>query len=99
MAAGAPVVATDIPGNTDAIISAENGWLVPVKSPQSLAKAVLTSLNNSDQSDLFAQKGQKRVVQEFTRQAMLEKLTLLYRLIASGQNLPDANQLLVKEAS
>ncbi len=37
MAVGLPVVATDVPGNRDAIISEETGILVEVESPESLA--------------------------------------------------------------
>ncbi|MCX6078467.1 MAG: glycosyltransferase family 4 protein [Chloroflexi bacterium] len=87
MAAGAPVVATDIPGNTDAIRSGVDGWLVSVKNPQALAKAVLDVLNNPDLAKAFRENSKRRVEQEFTRQTMLERLAELYMLIASKRSL------------
>ncbi len=48
MAAGLPVVASDISGNRDVIRNGESGFLVPPVSPVGLADAVLRVLSNSE---------------------------------------------------
>jgi glycosyltransferase involved in cell wall biosynthesis len=40
MAAGLPVITTDVPGNNDIVRHGENGFLVPVRSPQALAEQI-----------------------------------------------------------
>jgi glycosyltransferase involved in cell wall biosynthesis len=44
MAAGLPVVATDISGNQDVVRNSENGFLVPPEDPNRLAEAILQLL-------------------------------------------------------
>ena len=41
LAAGLPVVATDVGGVAEAVVDAENGFLVPARDPQALAAAML----------------------------------------------------------
>ena len=78
MAAGTPVVATDILGNRDAIRSGVDGLLVPVKNPDALAQAVLEIVNNPELSLKFSNNARGRVVKEFNRQQMLDGLSSLY---------------------
>ncbi len=46
MASGLPIIATNVPGNEDAIINGKNGFFVPPKSPKALALKILEVLNN-----------------------------------------------------
>lgn len=78
MAAGVPVVATDIPGNDEAIRSGVDGWLAPVHNPAELANAVMDLLTDPQRAEAFRESGQKRVEQEFTPAAMLDSLTSIY---------------------
>lgn len=48
MAAGTPVLATDIPGNRDLIRPGETGWLAPVANPTGLAESILLALTDID---------------------------------------------------
>lgn len=48
MAAGLPLVATDVPGNKDAVVDGENGFLVPSKDPKALANKITKLLKNSN---------------------------------------------------
>jgi len=48
MSCGLPVVATDIGGNDEVISSGVNGFLVPPKRPEEMAKAVLRLLGETD---------------------------------------------------
>jgi glycosyltransferase involved in cell wall biosynthesis len=40
MSVGRPIVTTDVPGCRETVIEGENGFLVPVKDPTSLAQAM-----------------------------------------------------------
>ncbi|MFX0137732.1 MAG: glycosyltransferase family 4 protein, partial [Candidatus Hodarchaeota archaeon] len=48
MASGLPIVATDVPGNKDAIIDGKNGFLVPVKDIQKLAESIILLIKNRE---------------------------------------------------
>lgn len=79
MAAGVPIVATDIPGNDEAVSSGKNGWLVPPASPSALAEKVLGLLNNLEQAATFARSSRERIHQEFTRAKMLASIQNVYQ--------------------
>lgn len=99
MAAGVPVVSTNIPGNNEAIHSGLNGWLVPVQDPAALAQATLDLLNNPQRADAFRSSSTQRVEQMFTRQAMLENLAGIYRQVAlEYQAVPPLNRVHRKES-
>jgi glycosyltransferase involved in cell wall biosynthesis len=83
MAAGVPVVATDIPGNDEAIRSGVDGWLVPVRDPAALAESVLDLLSNPQRAEAFRESGGRRVEQEFTPGAMLNGLMSIYLDVAA----------------
>lgn len=83
MAAGAPVVATQIPGNTEAIRTGVDGLLVPVHNPAALAEAVLRLLAHPGQAEAFRESARLRVEACFSRRAMLEHLSQLYRELAA----------------
>jgi glycosyltransferase involved in cell wall biosynthesis len=46
MAAGIPVLATDIAGTRDMVQTAQNGWLVPPANPAALADQIITALRD-----------------------------------------------------
>lgn len=46
MACGLPVVTTDSGGQTDIVVDGRNGFLVPVRDPDELAKIILVLYNN-----------------------------------------------------
>lgn len=48
MAMGRPIITTDAPGSRETVIDGENGFLVPVKSVDSLAKAMQKFVDDPD---------------------------------------------------
>lgn len=82
MAAGAPAVASDIPGNNEAIRDGLDGRLAPPGDAPALAAAVLEILDHPARAQAYRENARRRVAQEFNRQAMLEGVARLYRQVA-----------------
>jgi glycosyltransferase involved in cell wall biosynthesis len=61
MAAGIPVVATDIPGTRDLIRDRQNGWLVPSADGPALAQAIQVALEDSEARKKFSLSLQREV--------------------------------------
>jgi glycosyltransferase involved in cell wall biosynthesis len=58
MAAGVPIVATDIPGNRELLSNGENAWLVKVEDARALATALLKAKQNPIMMQDFARHAQ-----------------------------------------
>jgi len=78
MAAGKPVVATDVGGNREAVVDGETGYVIPPGSPEGLAEAVLKIYRDSDLCRKMGARSRKRVEEVFTLDVMMEKLEGLY---------------------
>ncbi len=59
MAAGLPIVATEISGNRDVIVHGEAGFLVPPADPERLAQSVIEVLANSRLSSMMGCKAKE----------------------------------------
>lgn len=90
MAAGKPVVATDVGGAREAIIEGETGYLVSKGDDQSMADRIIQLLNDPDKASLMGQNGKQIVQNKFSCDAQLQLTTALYeRLLASKQTSKD----------
>jgi glycosyltransferase involved in cell wall biosynthesis len=84
MAAGVPVVATDISGNRDLVVPGETGYLVPVGGRAAFAKETNRILDDDALAGRLGEAGRQRVLSEFTVEKMIERHVDLYReLLAS----------------
>ncbi|MHA1344597.1 MAG: polysaccharide deacetylase family protein, partial [Promethearchaeota archaeon] len=81
MAAGKPVVATDVGGNSEAVIDGETGLLVPPEDSKTLAKAILYLLKNKKISRNMGFAGRKRVEQFFAIERMIKDMDALYNVL------------------
>jgi len=79
MAGGVPIVATNIPGNDEAVSSGINGWLVPPHDPAAMADKVISLLNDSAQASAFVEAGLVRIREEFTRTQMITAIQNIYQ--------------------
>ena len=79
MAAGVPVVATDIPGNRDLVVPGETGFLVPVGDCAALARDAKKILDDTELAERLGQASRKRVLQQFGVEQMVERHAELYR--------------------
>jgi glycosyltransferase involved in cell wall biosynthesis len=78
MAAGKPVIATQVGGNPEVVIEAETGFLVPAGDPVSLSERIISLLRNPNLAERMGEAGRSRVEKDFGLNAMLEKYQQIY---------------------
>jgi glycosyltransferase involved in cell wall biosynthesis len=78
MAAGLPIVATNVGGNAEAIISGESGVVVPPGDPEVLAVAVKRLLTDQVQATALGQMARIRFDERFTIDRMIRLHDSLY---------------------
>lgn len=71
MAAGKPVVSTNIGGNPEAVEHRKTGLLVPPSDSKALAEAVLTLLRDREYATRMGEAGRKRAEEFFSLEAMV----------------------------
>ena len=78
MAAGLPVVATDVGGNREAVSDGITGRLVAPRDPEAMAEKIILTLNDLGGAKMQGLQGQKRVKQLFTVAQMVDAHLKLY---------------------
>lgn len=72
MAAGRPIVATNVDGNRELIVDGIHGWLVPPNDPSALARAITIALENPAEAQRRGRAAQLRANQEFSVDVMVD---------------------------
>lgn len=78
MAAGKPVVATNVGGAAEAVIDGGTGYLVPSDDDSTLAARVMELLADNEKSSRFGSKGRQIVTEKFSQYAQLKATLDLY---------------------
>lgn len=78
LAAGAPVVATEVPGIVDIISNRENGLLVPYGDQSQLAVTLDTLLTDQSLRSRLSQAGPESVAARFSWEAVCQKYSTLF---------------------
>lgn len=78
MAAGIPVVATNIPGSNDLLMDQVNGLLVPIGATSQLAQAILHAYHNPELCSKFLLRAKKEL-EKFSIQTIARQQESLYR--------------------
>jgi len=87
MAAGRPIVATDVGGVRDAVRDGENGLLVPAGDAPSFADALRVLLRDADLRRRMGAVGAQRAREEFHAAAVVASLERLYdQLLANARH-------------
>jgi glycosyltransferase involved in cell wall biosynthesis len=66
MAAGLPMIVTDVGGNSEAVIDGDCGLVVPSGNPSRLAHAIMTLMNDREMSIAYGRAARARVDQVFS---------------------------------
>jgi len=83
MAAGKPVVVTNVGGAAEAVVDEETGYLVSSDDDESMAERLIELLRDTDKAAKFGTAGRERVAAHFSTERQLEKTLDLYkRLLA-----------------
>lgn len=78
MAAGKPLVVTDVGGNPEAVINGKTGIVVPPKNSDKLAEAIIKLLENPQLAQKMGEEGRKRVRENFGIGKMVSQTEDLY---------------------
>ena len=82
MALGKPVIATEAGGNPELVVDGASGLLVPVRDPESAARAIVAVATDSAQSGRLAENGRRRVEAGFSSEVRIRRIEDLYRELA-----------------
>lgn len=78
MASGLPVVATSVGGNSELVVEAETGYLVPPADPLAMASVFEKYLDFPELIDTHGYNARKRVEDEFSLEAMVRRYQAMY---------------------
>ncbi len=78
MAAGRPIVCTDIAGNRDLVSDGESGLTVMPGDPEALARAVLKVLKDPELADRIAARAKTVVREKFDRKMVVDRYLEVY---------------------
>ena len=84
MAAGRPVVATNVSSIPEIVVDGDTGLLVPVGKPDALAEALFRVLVDSALAKRLGETGRKRVLEQFTVDRMTDEWERLLREVVGG---------------
>ena len=90
MAAGLPIIVTDVGGNPEAVIDGVTGKIVPKESPKQLGIAILELANNSIRRREMGKAGKTRVCEEFSLDKTINAYEVFYKALLSN-NMPVTN--------
>ena len=78
MAAGLPMVVTDVGGNAEAVVDGDTGYVVPARDPGKLGQALLAVARDENRARMGA-RGKQRAEELFTVEACLRQYEHLYQ--------------------
>ncbi|MEJ2347452.1 MAG: glycosyltransferase, partial [Gammaproteobacteria bacterium] len=86
MASGLPVVATDVGGNRELVVSGETGALVERADQQALARAIEVYVIDEAMREEHGARARVRAVQDFSIDAMVDRYAHIYESAATRLN-------------
>ncbi|HYV50787.1 MAG TPA: glycosyltransferase [Dongiaceae bacterium] len=85
LAAEVPVIATQVGGIPEIVVSGRNGLLLEARDPEALRAALLRVLDDPELAALLAGEG-RRTVNEFTVDRMVERTLAVYHDVLAGRS-------------
>jgi glycosyltransferase involved in cell wall biosynthesis len=85
MAAGRPMIVTDVGGNAEAVRDGETGLVVPAHDAEQLARAIVRLSNDPHLRAEFGQAGRRRAQDHFSFSRCVDSYDRLYRGLLRGE--------------
>lgn len=79
MAAGVPLVVTDVGGNAEAVIDGVTGWVVPAQQPLTMGQAILKLATQPTLAQAMGKAARERVEKYFTLEIAVKGYHHLYK--------------------
>lgn len=96
MAAGLPMIVTDVGGNPEAVLDGESGLVVPARNPQRLAEAIVRLASDPALRTRLGAAAAERIAQNFTIEQCAARYDALYRALTTGGALKDVPAVAVE---
>ena len=90
MAAGLPVVATDVGGVREAIVEGETGYIVPSGDDEQMAERIIQILSNDENARAMGARGKAIVADKFSCDRHLRNTLELYDELLSGARVEES---------
>ncbi len=97
MAAGLPMVVTDVGGNREAVLDGQTGILVPTRDPARLAAAITRLANDEPMRTRLGDAARRRMAEHFTLEQSVQSYDVLYRTLLAGGSPQDLVQSGVRD--
>lgn len=91
MAAGLPMVVTDVGGNAEAVVDEITGYVVPARNPTLLSQALMRVANQQDRR-IMGERGRYRIEKYFSMPACIDAYEAMYRETDASSVCPDLAQ-------
>lgn len=85
MAAGKPVVATNVGGAAEAVVDGSSGYLIPSEDDETLAAKLNDLLSDEGKANQFGAEGRRIVVKKFSENSQLQNTIQLYNSLLDDQ--------------
>jgi glycosyltransferase involved in cell wall biosynthesis len=79
MAMGLPCVTTDVPGCREVVADGDNGFLVPARDAEALAKALAKLIGDPALRERMGHRGLERARAEFSNERVIAETLAVYR--------------------
>lgn len=90
MAAGLPMIVTDVGGNAEAVLDGLTGIVVPAHDPRRLAEAIAYLANKASLRTDLGAAGRRRIEEHFSLDHCVNSYDELYRTLLAGKTLLEA---------
>ena len=85
MAAGLPMIVTDVGGNSEAVVHGKTGLVVPPGDPYAIGQAILELASDAPKRSAMGNAGLERVKRHFTIERCVSDYDRLYQGLQSGK--------------
>jgi glycosyltransferase involved in cell wall biosynthesis len=96
MAAGLPMVVTQVGGNTEAVIDGETGLVVPPRDGKTLAAAIVRLASDASLRACFGAAGRERVAAQFSVRRFIDGHFALYDVLRVGKRPSDVPTVAIR---